>query len=157
MEWIDPSSDNYKSVCRYISKIMPARLNPVFDAEDFVMDAIMEILEKHIDHSPTPGLLTTIARRNMQDAAKSPRNRQRTLEIDMADWRSDIAQSDLGMDLEGLEIDPILKKILRLMAEGYELPQVAETIGVGLRTVQRMFANFREEREKTRKNLSPLD
>lgn len=155
MEWIDPSSDHYKMVCSYIKKIMPASLKPFFDAEDFVMDAIMEILEKHIESSP--GLLTTIAKRNMQDAAKSPRNRAGTLTIDMADWRSDIAKSDLGMDIEGLEIDPILKKVLRLMAEGYELPQVAEIIGVGLRTVQRMFLKFKEDREKTRKNLAELD
>jgi Homeodomain-like domain len=151
MEWIDPSSDHYKMVCRYISKRMPSRLKPVFDAEDFVMDAIIQI------RGQNPDLLILVAKRRMIDAAKSPRSRVVAIDWDMADWRSEIGRSDLGMDLERLEINPILKKVLRLMAEGYELPQVAEMIGVGLRTVQRMFANFREEREKTRKNLSGLD
>jgi DNA-directed RNA polymerase specialized sigma24 family protein len=151
MEWIDPSSEHYKMVCRYIRKSMPSRLNASFDAEDFVMDAIIQIRGRN------PDLLIVVARRRMIDAAKSPRSKVVAIDWDVADWRSDMAGSDLGMDIEGLEIDPILKKVLRLMAEGYELPQVAEIIGVGLRTVQRMFANFREEMEKTRKNIADLD
>lgn len=151
MEWIDPSSEHYKMVCRYIRKIMPSRLKSVFDAEDFVMDAIIQIKGKN------PDLLILVAKRRMMDAAKSHQNKQRSIDWDMADWRSDIAKSDLGMTIEDLEVDPILKKILNLMSDGYELPQVAEMIGLGLRTVQRKFANFKEEREKTRKNLSPLD
>jgi DNA-directed RNA polymerase specialized sigma24 family protein len=151
MEWIDTSSEHYKMVCRYINKIMPSRLKSVFDAEDFVMDAIIQIKGRN------PDLLIVVARRRMIDAAKSPRSRMVAIDWDVADERSDIARSDLGMDIEGLEIDPILKKVLRLMAEGYELPQVAEIIGVGLRTVQRMFANFRQEMEKTRKNIPELD
>lgn len=135
MEWFDPSGDTYKKACRIVRSLMPMRLRKAYDAEDFVMDAIMELLGK----DGTGDLLVLVARRRMLDAAKSPKNRDLGLTMDIPGRTHDDTESIL----EGVD-DLDLRDIFRLKMEGYGLTEVSDMTGLGTRKIQRKIEKFRK-------------
>ena len=76
IDWSTVMRDHYSTACRVIERLMPSSLRTTYDPEDFVGDAIVELManpERLIEKGST--LLILVAKRRMIDAARSPRSR----------------------------------------------------------------------------------
>ena len=144
--------DHYRSACRIIDRVMPIGLRGKFDPEDFVNDALIELLaspERLIEKGPS--LLALVARRRMIDAARSPRSRVLPLTVDMIDSRSSapeqIEAAELREMMLGRARDSQELKIVDLRCMGYTLPEIARLTGTGVRQLQRFWKQFSEANE----------
>ena len=141
--------DHYRMASRVIDRLMPPRLRTGYDAEDFVGDAIVELMTNAaLADVESPALLIHIAKCRMVDAARSPRSRVLPLEVDAVDPQPAV---DLECEAsEQLEIllgragGPRCRAVVDLRSQGYSLPEIAELTGVGLRTLQRFYKSFTE-------------
>jgi len=140
MDWYNPSSDIYKKSCRVINSIMPSCLRSLFDPEDFVMDAVMELLR---DERSGSELLVVVAKRRMIDAAKSPRNRTMRLPGDPPARRA-IGWQEALEEVADLDLRLILEKRL----EGYGLAEVVVISGLTPRTIQRKIRRLKKTMKK---------
>jgi DNA-directed RNA polymerase specialized sigma24 family protein len=147
VDWTAVMRDSYPSACQVIRRLMPYGLRAIYDPEDFVADAIVELMA-HPERIGTKGSSTLIlvAKRRMIDAARSPRSRFMRLEVDVID-----PQPPLVLEQEAAELretmlrrttDPDRRKLVDLRSRGHTLPEIAELSGVRLRTVQRFFKEF---------------
>jgi DNA-directed RNA polymerase specialized sigma24 family protein len=143
---------DYSTACRVVNRFMPHNLRSGFDAEDFVGDALVDIMSTPARFAGyNRELLILVARRRMIDAARSPRSRVTALEVDVIDRN----QSD-GLQHDGAELRELMigrateagyRTELGLRCDGYTLPEIAKLTGAGLRTVQRFFRGFARANE----------
>ncbi len=147
IDWDDVLPRYYLSACRDIKRKMPRCLWARYDPEDFVADAIVELMNKpapFVEYGP--GLLVLIAKRRMIDAAKSPRSRAVRLEVDVMDRQPEahlrFEAAERRESMLGRTHDPRSRAMLALRLEGHSLPEIAEMSGRGLRMVQRFFRKF---------------
>lgn len=152
IDWEIVLHDYYEWACRVISRKMPRRLRAGYDPEDFVADAIVDLLNKpawFIEYGPE--LIVLVAKRRMIDAARSPRSRGAHLDIEVTDHQPSVA-----LRLEALELrdfmlgrteDPGDRAMVALRCQGHTSPEIAELSGVGVRMVQRFFKHFAEANE----------
>jgi RNA polymerase sigma factor (sigma-70 family) len=151
-DWPLILGNHYRAACRVVDRLMPRYLRRVYDPEDFVDDAIVELLAKPEGlQEKGPSLLTLVAKRRMIDAARSPRSRWVDSAIDAIDHRPSAA-----LDLEADELrelmldrarDPRERTIVELRCKGHTLAEIANLTGVGIRQLQRIWKHFAEANE----------
>jgi DNA-directed RNA polymerase specialized sigma24 family protein len=139
--------EQYASACRSIKQIMPPGLRAAYDPEDFVGDAIIEVLANPAYSTQRgPALLIMIAKRRMIDVARSPRCRSMPLEVELTDRQPTVALAYEATELRECLLrrasDPKLHVAVNLRCQGYTSPEIAELTGQGIRTVQRDFKQF---------------
>jgi RNA polymerase sigma factor (sigma-70 family) len=143
--------DDYRIAVLIVKCNMPKHLRRCFDAEDFVSDAIVDLLKQKLEFTGRgPTLLTLVAKRRMIDAARRHKPQYQTdgIEEDQFDYRPSVEQELNAAELEQL----ILRRassdrgrtILRLRCRGYTSQEIAQLTGIGLRDVQRFMKRFRE-------------
>jgi DNA-directed RNA polymerase specialized sigma24 family protein len=149
IDWTTMMRTHYALACRAIKRRMPRGLRARYDPEDFVGDAIVEVMKNRARFVEFgPDLLILIAKRRMIDAARSPRGRLMPLGYDMIDRQPSAA---LEFDAAILR-ESMLRRagsssgrvVVDLRCQGHTLPEIAELTGRGLRTVQRFFKDFIE-------------
>ncbi len=152
IDWATVMGDRYKTACRVIKRDMPRSLRAMYDPEDFVGDAIVELMarpERFVASGSAP--LVLVARRRMIDAVRSPRSRLARLESDVVDRQpaAELEQeaAELRERMLGRVDDPGEQNMIELRCSGHTLPEIAELTGVGLRTLQRFWKAFREANE----------
>lgn len=69
---VDPIEDFYRVACGYLRGRFPSTLRSRFDIEDFVQDAIVDVLVRGGEISQLP----TIARRRMIDAMRQQQSKK---------------------------------------------------------------------------------
>jgi DNA-directed RNA polymerase specialized sigma24 family protein len=143
--------------------LMPSHLRSAYDPEDFVHDALVELLEKRGHCEIDARLLAVIARRRMLDAARSPQNQPMLslgIEIDQIDGAFRVESVDDRcacpvLQAEANELrerflelarDDRERTMIELWCEGNFVPEIAAKTGIGLRTVQRFFETFAPKR-----------
>jgi DNA-directed RNA polymerase specialized sigma24 family protein len=152
IDWPTIMREQYASVCRVIKRLMPCGLRARYDPEDFVDDAIVDLMSASTRFAEyNSNLLILIAKRRMIDAARSPRSRLIPLKVDVIDDRSSVALESEASDLRdwilGRVGDSSDRAVVDLRCQGHTLPEIAELTGQGLRTVQRFFKDFTEANE----------
>ena len=140
-------SDDYAVACRFIKSRMPACLRAGFDPEDFVSDAVVELLQKGTRFSGRgPTLLIVVAKRRMIDAARSPGRRLSPFIKDLIDRQSSAELHHDAAELRERMLDRAGKRAAELARRSplprATLAEIAERTGLGLRTVQRVFKKF---------------
>jgi DNA-directed RNA polymerase specialized sigma24 family protein len=152
IDWTSIMRKHYALACGVIKRRMPRGLRARYDPEDFVGDAIVELMTnraRFIEFGPD--LLVLIAKRRMIDAARSPRSRVRPLDEDLIDRQPSVALEDDAAALRELMLhragNPGDRVVVDLRCQGHTLPEIAELTGRGLRTVQRFFKDFTEANE----------
>jgi DNA-directed RNA polymerase specialized sigma24 family protein len=152
VDWTTVMRDAYPSACQVIKRLMPYGLRAIYDPEDFVADAIVELMahpERLSANRST--LLTLVAKRRMIDAARSPRSRFTRLEGDIIDRQPPAVLEQEAAELRemmlGREADSDRRNLVGLRCDGHTLPEIAELTGLGLRTLQRYFKAFAEANE----------
>lgn len=152
IDWATLMQKHYRTACGVIARLMPRSLRRTYDPEDFVLDAIVELMAKPdqlIEKGPS--LLTLVARRRMIDAARSPRSRLMPLEVDIIDPQpSALLETDANELRETMlsrARDPREFNIVELRCRGHSLPEIAELTGVGVRQLQRFWKHFTEANE----------
>jgi DNA-directed RNA polymerase specialized sigma24 family protein len=152
IDWPTVMCKHYALACRAIKRRMPRGLRARYDPEDFVGDAIVEVMKNRARFVEFgPDLLVLIAKRRMIDAARSPRGRIMPLGEDVIDRQPSAA---LEVDAAVLR-ESMLRRAgnssdriaVDLRCQGHTLPEIAERTGRGLRTVQRFFKDFTEANE----------
>ena len=143
---------HYRAACGVIARLMPRSLRRTYDPEDFVLDAIVELMSKPdqlIEKGPS--LLTLVARRRMIDAARSPRSRLMPLEVDIIDPQPSALLETDANELREIMLSrargPRELSIVELRCRGHTLPEIAELTGVGVRQLQRFWKHFTEANE----------
>ncbi len=126
---------------------MPACLRSGFDPEDFVSDAVVELLQKPTRFSGRgPALLILVAKRRMIDAARSPGRRFSPFIKDPIDRQSSAELHHDAAELRERMLDRAGnasgRALVDLRCRGHTLAEIAERTGLGLRTVQRVFKKF---------------
>ena len=149
IDWATLMRVHYRTASRVIDRLMPRSLRTKYDPEDFVGDALVELMNHpKLSVEASPALLILIAKRRMIDAARSPRSRVIPLEVDTIDPRAPVALEHEAREQRELMLgragDPKHRAVVDLRCQGYTLPEIAERTGVGLRTVQRFFKQFTE-------------
>jgi hypothetical protein len=136
-------SQEYSRACGTIRRIMPQGLRSKYDPEDFVGDAIVELLMKSVEEDLASRIIL-IAKRRMIDAFKSPRNKELPLLLDVENT------SILGCEENEFReklidfLPPTDGGILNLWLEGYSTPEIVKLSGLGLRTVERSLETSRD-------------
>jgi DNA-directed RNA polymerase specialized sigma24 family protein len=149
IDWTTLMRNHYAVACRAVERRMPRGLRARYDPEDFVGDAIVELMSRRVRFVEFgPDLLILVAKRRMFDAARSPRGRLMPLGYDMIDRQPSAAlEFDAAILREsmlyraGSSSDRV---VVDLRCQGHTLPEIAELTGRGLRTVQRFFKDFIE-------------
>jgi DNA-directed RNA polymerase specialized sigma24 family protein len=152
IDWANIMRTHYSLACRVIKRRMPRGLRARYDPEDFVGDAIVELMNNRARFLEFgPDLLIVIANRRMIDAARSPRSRYMPLAEDVVDRQPSVALENDAAALRELMLhragnysDRI---VVDLRCQGHTLPEIAERTGRSLRTVQRFFKVFTEANE----------
>jgi DNA-directed RNA polymerase specialized sigma24 family protein len=147
IDWAILMRDHYPRACRVIKRLMPSKLQAVYDPEDFVGEAIVQLMAApHRSTGAGAHALILIARRRMIDAARSPRSQMMRLEVDMIDPRPSAAQeheaADLRERLVGKASDRAERTVIELRCLGHSLPEIADLTGLGVRTLQRFWKQF---------------
>ena len=149
IDWAIVMRDHYRAACRIIDQIMPRCLRSMYDPEDFVDDAIVELMARPnqvIEKGPS--LLTLIAKHRMIDAARSPRSRLMRLEGDIIDQRPSAVLENEAAELRermlGLAVDTRERNLVDLRSRGYTLPEIAVLTGLGVRQLQRIWKQFKD-------------
>jgi RNA polymerase sigma factor (sigma-70 family) len=152
IDWATVTGDRYAKACRVIKRSMPRSLQATYDPEDFVGDAIVELMAKpdrFVGKGWVP--LVLVARRRMIDAVRSPRSRLTRLETDIADRQPPAALEQEAAELRermlGRVDDPSEQNMIKLRCSGHTLSEIAELTGVGLRTIQRFWKAFKDANE----------
>jgi DNA-directed RNA polymerase specialized sigma24 family protein len=124
----------------------------MYDPEDFVDDAIVELMvhpEYLVDKGPS--LLTLVAKRRMIDAARSPRSRLMRIEDDIIDQRPSAVLENEAAELRermlGRAVDIRERTVVELRSRGYTLPEIAQMTGLGVRQLQRVWKQFKDANE----------
>ncbi len=152
VDWSAVMRDEYPSACQTIRRMMPYNLRAIYDPEDFVAEAIVELMSNP-ERLRARGLtiLTLVAKRRMIDAARSPRSRATRLEVDIIDRQPPPVQVQEAAELRELMLerarDSHRRNLVDLRCDGHTLPEIAELTGLGLRTLQRFFKAFTEANE----------
>jgi RNA polymerase sigma factor (sigma-70 family) len=152
VDWTAVMRDYYPSACQVIRRLMPYGLRAIYDAEDFVADAIVELMT-HPERVKKNGsaLLILVAKRRMIDAARSPRCRLTRLDVDIVDRQPPPVLEHEAAEFREMMIgrapDPDGRNLVDLRSRGHSLPEIAELTGLGLRTLQRFFKQFTEANE----------
>lgn len=152
IDWAKLMRDHYRAACGIIDRLMPQCLRSRYDPEDFVDDAIIELMarpEQLIDKGPS--LLTLVAKRRMIDAARSPRSRSMPLEVDIADRKPSAFLESEAAELRELMLgrarNSADRYVVDLRCRGHTLPEIAELTGRGVRQLQRFWKIFTEANE----------
>jgi DNA-directed RNA polymerase specialized sigma24 family protein len=152
IDWSTVMQDHYATACRVIERLMPASLRTTYDPEDFVGDALVELIanpERLIEKGSA--LLILVAKRRMIDAARSPRSRLTRLEVDVVDRQPPAVLETEAAELREVMLrradDPSARYLVDLRCDGHTLPEIADLTGLGLRTVQRFWKRFTEANE----------
>jgi DNA-directed RNA polymerase specialized sigma24 family protein len=152
IDWGSVLCDYYALACHVIRRRMPPCLRAMYDPEDFVADAIVEVLKKparFVEYGP--GVIVLVAKRRMINALRSPRNRAARLDVDLMDRQPSVAlrleASELREFMIGRTRDLADRAMLALRCQGRTSIEIAELNGLGLRTVQRFFKEFAEANE----------
>jgi DNA-directed RNA polymerase specialized sigma24 family protein len=149
IDWAKLMRDDYPSACRAIERVMPQSLQATHAPEDFVGDAIVQLMA-HPERFTVnvPATLILIAKRRMIDAARSPRNRSMRLEVDMIDRHPpaelEIEAAELLELMLGRARNSIARDVVHLRCCGHSLPEISELTGLGLRKLQRFWKGFTE-------------
>jgi DNA-directed RNA polymerase specialized sigma24 family protein len=149
IDWNELMPEDYSSACRAIKRVMPRGLRGGYDPEDFVCEAIVELMSyrSQLDRSAL-ALLIVVARRRMIDVARSPRGRMTHGIIDVVDREPSLDAIQAANELQELLLRkadrPADRTVVELRCQGYSLPEIARLTGIGLRTVQRFFKTFVE-------------
>ncbi len=152
IDWAAVMRDHYPSACQVIRRLMPYGLRAIYDPEDFVADAIVELMA-HPERFNERGsaMLILVAKRRMIDAARSPRSRLMRLEVDIIDRQPppilEHEAAEMREMMLGRAADPNRRNLVDLRSRGHTLPEIAELTGLGLRTLQRFFKQFTEANE----------
>ena len=149
IDWATVICNHYALACRAIKRRMPRGLRARYDPEDFVGDAIVELMSHQARFVEfRPDLLILVAKRRMIDAARSPRGRLMPLAEDVIDRQPSAA---LEVDAAILRESIIHRAgstsgrvVVDLRSQGHTLPEIAELTGRGLRTIQRFLKHFIE-------------
>jgi DNA-directed RNA polymerase specialized sigma24 family protein len=152
IDWATVMRDHYPSACRIIRRLMPCGLRGVYDPEDFVGDALVEMMANPARFVERGfAFLTLVAKRRMIDAARSPRSRLTRLDVDIIDRRPaailEHEAAELREMILGRARDPGRRHVVDLRSRGHTVPEIAELTGVGLRTLQRFLKEFVEANE----------
>ena len=152
IDWPTIMRKHYALACRVIKRRMPRGLRARYDPEDFVGDAIVELMTNRARFVEFgPDLLVLIAKRRMIDAARSPRSRMMPLGDDVIDRQPSVAMEEDAAVLRELMLGRAGNSgdriVVDLRCQGHTLPEIAELTGQGLRTVQRFFKDFTEANE----------
>jgi RNA polymerase sigma factor (sigma-70 family) len=152
IDWATLMQKHYRATCGVIARLMPRSLRRMYDPEDFVIDAIVELMAKPDQLvEKGPSLLTLVARRRMIDAARSPRSRLMPLEVDIIDPQPSALLENEANELRELMLrrarDPRELSIVELRCRGHTLPEIAELTGLGVRQLQRFWKHFTEANE----------
>jgi RNA polymerase sigma factor (sigma-70 family) len=149
IDWTTVMREHYSTACRVIERLMPPSLRTTYDPEDFVGDAIVELManpERFNEKGST--LLILVAKRRMIDAARSPRSRSTRLEVDIVDRQPPAVLEQEAAELRELMLgradDPNGRNVVDLRCSGHTLPEIADLTGLGLRKVQRFWKRFTE-------------
>ena len=131
---------------------MPRGLRARYDPEDFVGDAIVELISNRARLVESgPDLLILIAKRRMIDAARSPRSRLIPLEEDVIDRQPSVGLEDDAVALRELVLGRAAnsgdRAAVNLRCQGHTLSEIAALTGRGVRTIQRFFKDFTEANE----------
>jgi hypothetical protein len=152
IDWSAIMHSNYALACRVIKNRMPRGLRARYDPEDFVGDAIVELISDRarlVEFGPD--LLILIAKRRMIDAARSPKSRLIPLAEDVIDRRPSVGLEDDATALRDLVLGRAVnssdRAAVNLRCQGHSLPEIAALTGRGVRTVQRFFKQFTEANE----------
>ncbi len=152
IDWAVIMRDHYTPACRAIKRLMPGALRAGYDPEDFVADALVELMarpERLAEQGST--FLVLIAKRRMIDAVRSPRGRLTRLEVDVIDDQPPAILEHEAAELRQMMLDragdPTTRNVVDLRSRGHTLPEIAELTGLGLRTLQRCFKRFTEANE----------
>ncbi len=153
IDWATVMREHYPSACQVIRRMMPYGLRAIYDPEDFVADAIVELMAhpERLSKKKGSALLILVAKRRMIDAARSPRSRLMRLEGDIIDRQPPAVLEHEAAELRemmlGRAADPNRRNLVDLRCRGHTLPEIAELTGLGLRTLQRFFKEFTEANE----------
>ncbi len=149
VDWAVVMRDDYPTACRTIRRLMPETLRGRYDAEDFVGEAIIELMAKSVE-CPEKGLasLVLVAKRRMIDVARSPRSRFVPLECEIVDRQPAAVLEQEANELRESLLrkvgDPAQRTVVDLRGRGHTLPEIAEMTGLGLRQLQRFWKEFSE-------------
>jgi DNA-directed RNA polymerase specialized sigma24 family protein len=147
IDWSCVMRDQYPTACRIIGRLMPPGLRSGYAPEDFVGDAMIELMANPAAfvERGTP-MLVMIAKRRMIDAARSPRSRLLPLEVDIVDHRPspelEFDAAELRERMLRRAVDPRKRTAVLLRCDGYTLPEIAASTGFGLRSLQRYWKDF---------------
>jgi DNA-directed RNA polymerase specialized sigma24 family protein len=95
IDWATMMRKHYAQACRVIKHRMPRGLRAKYDPEDFVGDAIVELISNRARFVVfAPDMLILIANRRMIDAARSPRSRMMPLNEHAIDRQPSVALKD---------------------------------------------------------------
>jgi DNA-directed RNA polymerase specialized sigma24 family protein len=152
IDWASLMRKHYALACGIIKRRMPRCLRARYDPEDFVGEAIVELMANRARFVEFgPDLLILIAKRRMIDAARSPQSRMMPLDEDLIDRQPSVALEDdaavLRESMLGRAGNSGDRAVVDLRCQGYTLPEIAERTGRGLRSVQRFFKDFTEANE----------
>jgi RNA polymerase sigma factor (sigma-70 family) len=147
MDWHSVIAQDYPTAVRAIQRMLPATLKATHDAEDFVQQALCDLIGKPIDYRGEKTLIV-LARRRMIDAIRRPKQQPLTDELvdDQADSSPSAAEQTGAAELlEQLldRTDDSARELVRLRADGHTPQEIALLTGRGLRTVQRFFKLFK--------------
>jgi RNA polymerase sigma factor (sigma-70 family) len=152
IDWSTVMRDHYATACRVIERLMPPSLRTTYDPEDFVGDAIVELMahpDRFIEHGSA--LLILVAKRRMIDAVRSPRSRSGRLEVEIIDRQPPPVlkqeAAELRAKILGRVEDPGDREVVDLRCRGHTLPEIADLTGLGLRKLQRFWKRFTEANE----------
>lgn len=144
MDWHVVIKDHYPEAVRTIRRLMPSALRRSHDAEDFVQQAVAQLIGNPIEYRGVSTLIA-LAKRRMIDATRRPR--ALVLEIDPSDGGRAAGQQceadELQNRLLGRSRDSQERGLILLRCQGHTVAEIAELTGVGLRTVQRFFKHFK--------------
>jgi DNA-directed RNA polymerase specialized sigma24 family protein len=143
IDWHTVMKTDYPEACRAIARILPAGLKSSQDGEDFVQLAICELLRQPVDYRG-PKTLIMIAKCRMIDAIRAQYRKGKPLEledepIDTRASHQDQAEAAELLERLASEGGAEAREMIRLRADGWTNPEIAERSGTGLRSVQRFF------------------
>ena len=133
IDWSSIMRENYALACGIIKRRMPRCLRARYDPEDFVGDAIVELMTnraRFVEYGPD--LLILIAKHRMIDAARSPRSRLMPLGEDLIDRQPSVAlENDAAVLREvmlGRAGDPGDRVVVDLRCRGTHCPKLPSSL-----------------------------
>lgn len=137
---------DYERALRVLRRNMPPGLRSVYDPEDFVQQACLEVIAEGLDSS----LLTHIAMHRMLAAHARP-DRWRRISDERLVVEAESAQPTAQENLDAVELRERLialadcdeeRAIIALALEGWPRPEIAARVGYMPGAVQQFLANL---------------